>query len=139
MLPGFSRTLIYVQIHPGYFIARISGQSRNVKRDCQGLIHPRTLAGSFRLISHSVRELFKELKIPFPWFGRPDVLMHLFADPEGGYTDIELRAFREAMVNAGAGDVFLCTDGRLPPFSDSALESALSNAGTKKFAATRYR
>jgi rod shape-determining protein MreB and related proteins len=43
----------------------------------------------------------------------PVVVMHPLGTPEGGFTQVELRAFREMAIGAGASEVVLWTGREL--------------------------
>jgi len=73
--------------------------------------------GDFADVSASLKEVFKEIGVR--WWLKPRVLIHLIPKADGGYTKVELRAFREAAEIAGAGRVFLLTDHA--PVSDAEL------------------
>ena len=119
------RKLFYVQVHPGHFLVRIHGETKSVKRECSGLDHPRSLAGDFFQLQQCLTELFRELQTPLMRLIKPDALVHLRPQVEGGYTNIELRAFKELATGAGARSVFLCTD-RHGPLSDSQIVEFLN-------------
>lgn len=114
------RKFFYIQAHRGHFHVRIHGEARTVQRACAGLEHPRTLAGDFYLLQKTLAGIFKELRTPAMWFVKPDALVHLMHKAEGGYTNIELRAFREATAAAGGRRVYLCDD-KYGPLNDRQL------------------
>jgi len=68
--------------------------------------HPRTLVSDFtgaeQLLKYQLRRVLK----PFIWRPSPCVVMHPMAKAEGGYTQVERRAFREMALGAGASQVF---------------------------------
>lgn len=123
----FRRKIFYVQVHPGHFIVRVHGETRSVQRRCSGLDHPRTLAGDFTQLHEALAGIFKELRTPFMWLVKPDALVHLIPRVEGGYTNIELRAFKEAASAAGARWVFLCDD-RDGPLSEQQVAEVFGAA-----------
>ena len=51
---------------------------------------------------------------------KPKVLIHLLVDAEGGYTEVELRFFREAAIEAGSGFTLLL-DNKFGPQVDGEL------------------
>jgi len=120
------RKLVYIQVHPGYFVARVLGGPESIRRNCPGLDHPRTLAGDFHAIHEGLRGVIRELSTPLMKVIKPYALVHLVPRFEGGYTNIELRAFKEAVEAAGAHQGFLCDD-KYGPLSDSQL-STISGA-----------
>lgn len=58
---------------------------------------------------------------------KPRVLVHLVPEMKGGYTDLELRFFREAVLGAGSGETFVLTNeyGALTDNEISAIENKL--------------
>jgi hypothetical protein len=94
--------IIYIQIHRGHFIARRLDHSGSVRKESPALSHPRTLMGDFSAIESLFRSAVKELTPG--WLLRPrlKILVHLVPEAEGGYTNVEQRAFQEAAVTAGA-------------------------------------
>jgi actin-like ATPase involved in cell morphogenesis len=73
--------------------------------------------GEFQEISACLKDVLHQLGSR-PWF-KARVLIHLIPKVEGGYTNVELRAFREAAEQAGAGPVWLLKDH--PAASDTEL------------------
>lgn len=69
--------------------------------------HPRSLVSDFtcaeQLLKAFVRRLQKRSLFAFP----PVVVMHPLGEPDGGFTQVEIRAFREMAVGAGASKVFI--------------------------------
>ncbi len=114
----FKRPFIYIKVHRGYFIAMRVGTDRSVRKQCAALEHPRTLMGDFQAIADSFKGAFKEL-YPSMRFLKPRALVHLIPEADGGYTNVELRAFNEAATMAGASFAFMSTYER--PHTDSEL------------------
>jgi hypothetical protein len=112
------RRFIYIQVNKGQISARRVGHPEtSVTRLCVALSHPRTLMGEFQEIATCLKGVLHQLGSR-PWF-KARVLIHLVPKVEGGYTNVELRAFREAAELAGAGPVFLLKDH--PAVSDAEL------------------
>lgn len=121
------RKIFYIQVYPGHFMVRLHGQTRSLKRDCVGLEHPRTLAGDFDQIHDALMRAFEALRTPSMRLLRPDALVHLVPKAEGGYTSIELRAFKEAASAAGARRVCMCDD-KYGPLNDHQVADVLGAA-----------
>lgn len=119
------RKLIYIQVHPGHFIARVYGEGESIRRECSGLSHPRTVAGDFHAIRKVLAGLVRELSSPMMKVIKPHALVHFVHKVEGGYTNIELRAFKVAVEAAGARTGWLCDD-KYGPLSDSQISGFLS-------------
>lgn len=69
--------------------------------------HPRSLVSDFtvaeKLLKHQVRQAMGDSFITLS----PTIVMHPLGDPAGGLTQVELRAFREMALGAGASKVYL--------------------------------
>lgn len=108
--PMFRRPVVYIQVMPGSATGSVVGAPRVVTEASLALSHPRTLMGEFGEVERCLRALLDKLGL-CRWFARaPIALVHLVPEAHGGYTNVELRAFREAMVGAGAAQVFLLAD-----------------------------
>ena len=117
------RPLIYIQVHQGYFIAKRIDTGRSVRKDCAGLAHPRTLMGDFHSVQESFAGAVKEL-LPRLRFLKPRGLVHLVPTYEGGYTNVETRAFKEAGEMSGINFTHLSTLDR--PHTDAEIRDALA-------------
>lgn len=69
--------------------------------------HPRTLVGDFTVGEQLLRLAVQCVHPRHWWLPAPRVVLHPLGDPEGGFTQIELRALREMAHGAGAMDVVL--------------------------------
>ncbi len=106
----FRWPIVYVEVHVGYIFARVVETKESIRVECDGLRNPRTLMGDYIEVEQCLSEAFEELKGKSRWFLRPKVLIHLMPHFDGGYTNVELRAFREAGESAGFRRVHLLTD-----------------------------
>jgi rod shape-determining protein MreB and related proteins len=75
--------------------------------------HPRSLVSDFtsaeQLLKLMVRRLHGKA-----WFSpSPRVVIHPLGDPDGGFTQVERRAFREMALGAGAAEVVVWTGREL--------------------------
>lgn len=85
--------------------AQVTGENlRTGKKSCLSRLtkHPRTLAGDYFSLETEINKTLNEI-VPRKWI-KSKILICL---DEGGYTNIELRAFREAGYSAGAMEVYL--------------------------------
>jgi hypothetical protein len=78
--------------------------------------------GDFQSVAGSLAAAFREIYPALRLF-KPRALIHLIPEFEGGYTNVELRAFNEAAVMAGASFAFMSTYER--PHTDSELAEIL--------------
>lgn len=117
------KKLIYIKVYQGYLQARTYGAGNERVYRCEGLSHPRTLAGDFQKVEQTFKKAIScQPKVLFGLI-RPNVLIHLVPKMQGGYTDFELRFFQEAALAGGASAVCLMTD-KYGPLPDSELEDA---------------
>jgi hypothetical protein len=78
--------------------------------------------GDFGVVAGSFTTALRELLPAFRLF-KPKGLIHLLPPLEGGYTNVELRAFKDAGESAGIGFAFLSTLER--PHTDTELLEVL--------------
>lgn len=126
LYPMFRRKVIYVQVYSGYFIVRLMGEDRSIRKECAALAHPRTLAGDFNQIQAVLASAFREVWSLQMSVFKPHALIHLVPKVEGGYTNIELRAFKDAAEGAGAKMGWMCTD-KYGPLTDQQLSEVFGN------------
>ncbi|PKF48936.1 hypothetical protein [Enterovibrio nigricans] len=114
---------IYYRINKGKVQATHVESGKVVTKICAALAHPRTLMGDFFEIEKCLKEISTEL-LPKTLFSlAPIAVVQLLETSEGGYTNVEVRAFREAALGAGARRVFF-------PESTSMLSpSEITNLG----------
>jgi hypothetical protein len=67
--------------------------------------HPRSLVGNFNELEEDLKRAFLEV-FSRSWV-QSQVLVCMKGQNEGGYTQIEKRALREAVYGAGAREVFI--------------------------------
>jgi hypothetical protein len=120
------RKIVYVQVYSGYFVGRLMDGSGSIRRECPALAHPRTLAGDFSQIRAALSSVFKELDSRRMGLIKPHVLIHLVPKAEGGYTNVELRAFKDAAEGAGAAMGWLLGDS-YGPLTDRQVTEAIGN------------
>ena len=69
--------------------------------------HPRTMVGDFTASEQVVKAFIRKLT-GSSWLAMaPRVVFHPLGDPAGGFTQVEIRAFREMALGAGASDVLM--------------------------------
>jgi len=69
--------------------------------------HPRTLVSDFTLAQQVIKGFMKELFSDRLFAAAPTVVLHPRVDPEGGFTQIEIRALHELGIGAGAAKVIV--------------------------------
>lgn len=69
--------------------------------------HPRTMVGDFTAGEQLVKAFIRKLTGSSWLAAAPRVLFHPLGDPAGGFTQVEIRAFREMALGAGASDVLM--------------------------------
>ncbi len=80
--------------------------------------HPRPPVSDFTAAEQLLKYQLLRVQKPSIWRPAPCVVMHPMGRDEGGYTQVEHRAFREMALGAGASQVFLWI-GR--PLTDAEL------------------
>lgn len=83
--------------------------------------HPRTLMGDFTIGQQLLNALLRRLDGSAWLTFAPRIVMHPLGTPEGDFTQVERRAFREMALGAGVSDVVLWVGREL---SDQEVQSA---------------
>lgn len=69
--------------------------------------HPRSIVSDFVMASQLLKTATKQV-VKNKWFSAaPDVILQIPRNPAGGYTQIELRALRELLIQVGAKSVLI--------------------------------
>ena len=66
--------------------------------------------GNYDEIENTLSQLVAELRTAYGMWLKPKILIHLLPEFEGGYTDVEFRAFREAGTSAGCAESWVLAD-----------------------------
>lgn len=106
----FEKNYLYFQVDTGTVAGKGISSGRTATKKCEGLLHPRTLMGDFASIENCFKELVRELNTGSFLKPAPTIIVHLIPIVEGGYTVVEIRAFKEAAAGAGAREVILTDD-----------------------------
>lgn len=69
--------------------------------------HPRSMMSDFTSGEQVLKAFVKKLPKGHAFSPSPRVVFHLQGDPAGGFTQVEIRAFREMALGAGASEVTL--------------------------------
>jgi hypothetical protein len=89
----FMKRLIYIKVYKGYLEARTVGLNNERQFNSEGLSHPRSLAGKFIQVENTFKKAISaQPKVLFGFF-KPNVLVHLVPEMEGGYTEAEHRFY----------------------------------------------
>lgn len=67
--------------------------------------HPRSMVSDFSVGEQVLKAFLRHVKGDYFLAPAPQVIMHLMGEPEGGFTQIEARAFHEMAIGAGASQV----------------------------------
>lgn len=67
--------------------------------------HPRSMMSDFTLGEQTLKAFLTRMKKNAFSIVAPNVVMHLMGEPEGGFTQVELRAFLEMAIGSGASRV----------------------------------
>ncbi len=98
----FKQAILYFQIKEGKVLGKDIRTGNTYSQQCEGLIHPRVLIGNFEQVEHCFNKITKKLCGQHFLSPSPIIIVHLQDPIEGGCTDIEARAFKEAALGAGA-------------------------------------
>ncbi|HHC6693706.1 hypothetical protein CGJ04_23045 [Vibrio parahaemolyticus] len=102
----FKSTHVYYRFKRGEVQATHLESGKAVNKICPALAHPRTLMGDFYEIEKCLKDISAEL-LPKTLFSfSPIAIVQLLETSEGGYTNVEIRAFREAVLGTGARRVY---------------------------------
>ena len=87
--------------------------------------HPRSLVSDFTVAEQLLKEFVRRIHGKSWLVPSPRIVMHPLGSPDGGFTQVERRAFREMALGAGASEVIVWTgreltnqevaDGTFPP------------------------
>jgi rod shape-determining protein MreB len=67
--------------------------------------HPRSMVSDFTLGEQTLKGFVQRLQRRGILSTAPTCVMHLLGEPAGGYTQVEVRAFQEMLLGAGASRV----------------------------------
>ncbi len=93
--------------------------------------HPRSLVSDFNVAEQLLKVLLRRLLKRSFFAPSPKLVMHPLGEPEGGFTQVEIRAFHEMALGAGAFSVIVW-EGR--PLSDQELLSGKFSGGGRVLA-----
>ncbi len=115
----FKKNHIHVQFKTGEVKATHLETDKCIIRTCSALGHPRTLMGDFFVIESCLKEIWADL-LPKKSFSLAPIAIVQFIDKtNGGVTNVEIRAFREAILGAGSRQVYFPES--MKPMSKSEL------------------
>jgi len=98
---------IYFVISQGRLKATELESGNSLEESLATVVHPRTPIGNFDNLETIFSRAIKEL-VPKNFFlASPCIYLHLLDEVDGGYTQIEIRAFKEAALGAGAREVHM--------------------------------
>jgi rod shape-determining protein MreB len=69
--------------------------------------HPRSMMSDFTAGQAVIKAFVRKLRKSGPFAPAPRVVFHPQGDPAGGFTQVEIRAFREMALGAGASEVIV--------------------------------
>jgi len=82
--------------------------------------HPRSMVSDFSAAEQLLKAFLHRILRKSFFSPSPKVIMHLLGDPAGGFTQVEVRAFHEMALGAGASKVVIWQG---PQLSDQELRS----------------
>lgn len=97
----FKSQYIYLQVRKGEMSAQNMETGERAVTQCAALTHPRTLMGDFVEIESCIKAVTGHV-VGNSFFKMPPIaVVQLIVSNEGGYTNVEIRAFKEAVTGAG--------------------------------------
>ncbi|QGL65299.1 hypothetical protein FEO87_19390 [Stenotrophomonas maltophilia] len=103
----YRRQLIYIQVRQDYFIARVVGGDRTIRRQCHALGNRAGAIRGFSTIRPKLKQVFSELMLGFSSF-KPWALLH-FDPVEYPITRNELVGFQRVALRSRVSFCFLST------------------------------
>jgi rod shape-determining protein MreB and related proteins len=99
-------------------IAAVGAEAAKYKGTANMLVmnpfaHPRSMVSDFTVAEQLLKAFVARALGSGIFRPSPKLLMHPLGDPLGGFTQVELRAFREMAIGAGASNVALWTGRNL--------------------------
>ena len=90
-----------------YGTAARAAQSASTVKIAKPFAHPRSMVSDFSLGEQLLKALLRQALGRSMFAVAPKVVLHLLGDPEGGFTQVEIRAFHEMALGAGAAQVII--------------------------------
>lgn len=103
---GFNKYL-YLVVTQGRLRATELKNGKTIELCLKPASHPRTPIGNFEKLEKLFTQAINELGGRSFFKPSPTVFLHLLDEIEGGYTQIEVRAFKEAAFGGGAREVVM--------------------------------
>ena len=103
---GFNLRLYFV-VTQGRLKVTDLNSGKVIESSLQPASHPRTPIGNFEKLEEIFAQAIKEIGGKSFFRPSPVVYLHLLDEIEGGYTQIEVRAFKEAALGGGAREIFM--------------------------------
>jgi hypothetical protein len=98
---------LYLVVTQGRLKATELDSGRTIERCLKPAWHPRTPIGNFEKLEKIFAKAISELGGKSFFRPSPAVYLHLLDEVEGGYTQIEIRAFKEAALGGGARAIYM--------------------------------
>jgi hypothetical protein len=98
---------LYLVVTQGKLKATELKSGRTVEKSLEPAAHPRTPVGNFEELERIFTEAISELGGRSLFRPAPVAFLHLLDEVEGGYTPIEIRVFKEAILGGGARNIFI--------------------------------
>ncbi|HAT8493074.1 TPA: hypothetical protein RQK84_004165 [Vibrio vulnificus] len=102
----FKKNHIHVQFKTGEVKVTHLETDKCIIRACSALAHPRTLMGDFFAIESCLKEILADLLPKKSFSLAPIAIVQFLEKTDGGVTNVEIRAFREAILGAGSKQVY---------------------------------
>ena len=98
-----------IRFHPKPGILAVGTAARSYESDpavkiVNPFAHPRSMVSDFTVGEQVLKAFLLRMQTGF-FAPSPNVVMHLLGEPAGGFTQVEIRAFLEMALGAGAAKV----------------------------------
>lgn len=82
-------------------------RSNKIAQVINPFAHPRSLISDFTCAEQLLKAFLRKVSAKSLLAASPRVVFHPLGDPAGGFTQVEIRAFHEMALGAGASEVML--------------------------------
>lgn len=96
-----TKSILYLEVRKGLIKATELKSGRTTTKISKALTHPRSLMGDFFGVTKCIESIVKELSPKKFLSGPTTIIIHLLENGDGGFSNVETRAFKEAALSAG--------------------------------------
>ncbi|UPW20336.1 hypothetical protein M0C34_08765 [Agarivorans sp. TSD2052] len=97
----FKKAVLYLEVRQGSIKATELNSGKTLTHSSDAFAHPRSLIGDFFAVERCFTSIVNDLAPKTFLSGPTTIVVHLLENAEGGFTNVEVRAFKEAALSAG--------------------------------------